>query len=43
MTDLVLRSNATLESGFAFLSQLLKEMFAATPLGIALAVARGKR
>jgi hypothetical protein len=43
MTDLVLRGNATLESGFAFFRRLLKEMFRATPLGMALAMRDTRR
>ena len=43
MTDITLRSGAATDTGFASLAQLLKEIFSATPLGIALAVLAGKR
>lgn len=43
MTELALRGNATLESGLAFFRRLLKEMFRATPLGMAIAMVADKR
>jgi hypothetical protein len=41
MTDLTLRRTDASETGLASLAQLLKEMFAATPLGLLLAAVRG--
>lgn len=41
MTDLTLRRTAASDSGLASLVQVLKEMFAATPLGLVLGAARG--
>jgi hypothetical protein len=43
MTDLTLRPGETTETRPGFLSELLKEMFSVTPLGMLLAILRDKR
>lgn len=41
MTDLSLRRSDASDTGLAGLAQVLKQMFAATPLGLVLAALRG--
>ena len=43
MTDFTLRASDVPANGIAALSQLLRDMLRSTPLGIAIAIAQGKR